>query len=159
MEHTVVTMTVVGSDTFTDFFKEAEPRLRRALTAAIGSQAARDAAAAALAYGWEHWDRVSGMENPIGYLYRVGRSKARVRRKRLPVLVGPGPRSEPWFEPGLDTALRDLTERQRIAVMLVHGFDYTPTEAGQVLGVSAGSAHRHATRGLDKLRRLLEVDR
>jgi predicted RNA polymerase sigma factor len=67
------------SETFTEFFREAEPRLRRALAAAAGIEAGREATAEALAYGWEHWDRVGSMENPAGYLYRVGRSKARKR--------------------------------------------------------------------------------
>jgi hypothetical protein len=30
--------------------------------------AGRDAAADALAYGWEHWERIKDMKNPIGYL-------------------------------------------------------------------------------------------
>jgi hypothetical protein len=50
-----------------------------ALAAAAGIEAGREATAEALAYGWEHWDRVGSMENPVGYLYRVGRSKARKR--------------------------------------------------------------------------------
>jgi len=33
------------SETFTEFFREAEPRLRRALTAAAGVEAGREAAA------------------------------------------------------------------------------------------------------------------
>ena len=45
-------------DSFTEFVSEVEPRLRRALTAAFGSEVGREAAAEALVYGWEHWDRV-----------------------------------------------------------------------------------------------------
>jgi len=33
--------------------------------------------AEALAYAWENWDRLSSMKNPVGYLYRVGQSRAR----------------------------------------------------------------------------------
>lgn len=56
---------------FTAFFREAEPRLRRALTAAVGAEAEPDAAAEALSYGWQHWDRIAAMDNPVGYLYRM----------------------------------------------------------------------------------------
>jgi DNA-directed RNA polymerase specialized sigma24 family protein len=76
--------TETESDAFTVFYSETEPQLRRALTAAVGADAGRDATAEALAYGWEHWDRVGAMDNPAGYLYRVGRSKARNRPRRNP---------------------------------------------------------------------------
>ena len=42
----------------------------------------------ALAYGWQHWDRIGAMANPVGYLFRVGQSAARTDRRRegfLPV--------------------------------------------------------------------------
>ncbi|HEY5650881.1 MAG TPA: nuclear transport factor 2 family protein [Acidimicrobiia bacterium] len=61
-------------ETFTRYFEEAEPRLRVALGAALGQDRGRDATSEALAFGWENWDRLEQMENPIGYLYRVGRS-------------------------------------------------------------------------------------
>lgn len=146
------------SEAFTAFFREAEPRLRRSLTAAVGFEAGKEAAAEALAYGWEHWERVAGMENPVGYLYRVGRSKARSRRKPLPLLAPPAV-AEPWCEPGLRSALEGLSDRQRVAVMMVHGFGYTPTETAAVLGVKAGTVHKHAERGLRKVRARLEGGR
>ncbi|MGB7861350.1 MAG: hypothetical protein WBM90_12700 [Acidimicrobiia bacterium] len=62
---------------FETFVELVEPRLRIALTAVFGQETGRDAAGAALLYGWEHWSRVSGMVNPAGYLYRVGRSSQR----------------------------------------------------------------------------------
>ena len=145
------------SETFTAFFREAEPRLRRALTAVVGADAGKDAAAEALAYGWEHWDRVGIMENPVGYLYRVGRSKARNRRKSPPYLWTQADAPEPWCEPGLRSALASLSDRQRVAVMLIHGFEYTPTEIAALLGVKAGTVHKHAERGLRKIRTSLEV--
>ena len=40
-----------------------------------GPELGREAAAEALVYGWEQWDRISEMANPAGYLYRVGRSR------------------------------------------------------------------------------------
>jgi DNA-directed RNA polymerase specialized sigma24 family protein len=55
------------------------------------------------------------------------------------------------------STLESLTERQRVTVMLVHGFGYTPTEAGALLGVKAGTVHKHAERGLRKIRTVLEV--
>jgi hypothetical protein len=65
-----------GLGSFTAFFREAEPRLRRALIAAVGAERGREATSDALAYAWEHWERIEDMENPAGYVYRVGRSRA-----------------------------------------------------------------------------------
>jgi hypothetical protein len=62
------------------FFAEAEPRLRRAFVAAYGTQRGYEATAEALAYGWEHWRRIRSLDNPLGYLYRVGQSRTRPRR-------------------------------------------------------------------------------
>lgn len=61
---------------FTVFFDTAEQRLRVALCGAFGSESGREAAAEALAWGWQHWSRLQRMDNPIGYLYRVGRGVA-----------------------------------------------------------------------------------
>ena len=144
---------------YTEFFREAEPRLRRALGAAVGMEDGREAAAEALAYGWEHWDRIAAMHNPVGYLYRVGRSKARRRRRLVAeTFIPPTVAHEPWCEPKLRSALARLSERQRVAVMLVHGFGYSTGEAGDLLGIEGGTAHKHATRGLEKIRTALRVD-
>jgi predicted RNA polymerase sigma factor len=64
-------------DGFVEFVEANERRLRHALTAALGLEAGKDAAAEAFAYGWEHWERVGAMVNPVGYLYTVGRSSGR----------------------------------------------------------------------------------
>ena len=42
-------------------FEEVEPRLRRALTVVRGHADGREAAAEALAWAWEHWDRLDGV--------------------------------------------------------------------------------------------------
>jgi DNA-directed RNA polymerase specialized sigma24 family protein len=66
-----------ASTAFEDVAAEAEPRLRRALVARYGVELGNDLCSDALAYGWEHRDRVGAMTNPIGYLYRVAQSSAR----------------------------------------------------------------------------------
>ena len=56
-------------------------RLRRALVVSYGVDVGSDASAEALAWAWEHWDRVSDMANPVGYLFRVGQSATRRQRR------------------------------------------------------------------------------
>ncbi len=143
--------------TYTAFFEIAEPRLRRALAAAYGPGIGRDACAEALSYAWQHWERVSVMTNPTGYLYRVGQTHARRLRRPFPYVHREEPPWERWVEPGLSPALRSLTEPQRVAVVLCHGFGWTHREVGELLGIAATTVQNHVERGLAKLRDSLEV--
>ncbi len=69
------TVAVAVADEFEAFVRDVEPALRRALVATFGFDEGRDAAAEALAYAWEHWDKLRAVANLPGYLYRVGKTK------------------------------------------------------------------------------------
>lgn len=145
-----------GSAAFEEFFRETEPKLRRALVAAYGLEEGRDAAAEALAYAWEHWERLRDIANVAGYLYRVGQSRR--RRRRLPVLWETPGWVEHRFEPGLPSALAALSQRQRVAVVLVHGYGYTLREVADLTGIKQTTVQNHAERGLAHLRARLGVN-
>lgn len=140
----------------TELLTVAEPRLRRAFIGAFGIERASEATGEALAWGWEHRDRLRGMDSPVGYLYRVGRSRS--RRRRVALLPRPEQIGIPEIEPGLIDALNDLSERQRTAVWLVHACDWTQVEVAEALGISASAVATHVARGMDALRTTLEVD-
>jgi DNA-directed RNA polymerase specialized sigma24 family protein len=143
-------------ESFTAFVKEAEPRLRLALVAAFGQDRGLDATADALAYAFENWDRIEGMENPAGYLYRVGRSRARfagIRPRFAPVPVEDAPN----VEPGLPSALRRLSEKQRVAVVMVHAYGWSREETALLMGLTMSTVDTHLQRGLSKLRNVLGV--
>ena len=144
------------AEEFTTFVETHDARLRGALIAALGSDVGREAAAEAMAYGWENWSRISAMENPIGYLYRVGRNLGG-RMRRRPRIVFPSAMvvGEPWVEPGLPLALAALPERQRMLVWLIHSADWTMSEVAELLGISKATVQRHLERGMTKLRRRL----
>jgi DNA-directed RNA polymerase specialized sigma24 family protein len=142
-------------EAFEVFFVKAEPRLRRALVAAYGLERGREAAAEALAYAWQHWQKVSVMRNPVGYLYRVGQSRARPRR--TPTLFASPDSRDPWCEPKLPAALSSLSERQRLAVVLVHAYGWTLQEVADVTGLKIPTVQTHVERGLARLRHALEV--
>ena len=137
------------------FVERAEPRLRRALVAAYGSERGREATAESLAYAWEHWERLGQTKNLIGYLYRVGQS--RIRQRKDPPLFVRADHSDPWYEPALAPALADLSESQRTAVVLVHGFGWTMQEVAECTGVKVTSVQNHLDRGLKKLRAAMKV--
>jgi len=141
---------------FERFFEETEPRLRRALTATYGFHLGREATAAALAWAWEHRDRLSDLDHPLGYLYRVGQSSC--RRRRLRMLHVRPEWAEPWVEPELAGALRELTARQRVAVVLVDGYGWTLAEVADLLGVKVTTVQTHHERALARLRLRLGSD-
>jgi DNA-directed RNA polymerase specialized sigma24 family protein len=139
---------------FTAFVAEHEPRLRRAFVATYGGYRGREATAEALAYAWEHWNRLSGMQNVPGYLFRVGQSRTKDRRAAL--AFAPVDKGDPLFEPGLEPALKALSDRQRTAVVLVHGFEWTLREVAELTGTKVTTVQNHLERGLVKLRQALE---
>jgi RNA polymerase sigma-70 factor (ECF subfamily) len=149
----------IDSAQFEDFFARSERPLRFALSARFGFDVGREAAAEAMAYAWEHWGRISGMDNPAGYVYRVG---ARHGRKMSTPTRGVGfeiaDTAWPSIEPALGPALSELSHRQRASVVLVHGMGWTYQETAELLGLTRSSVQRHVDRGVAKLRRALGVD-
>jgi RNA polymerase sigma factor (sigma-70 family) len=63
----------------------------------------------------------------------------------------------PWVEPGLPRALNGLSEKQRVAVVLVCGFGWQLREVAELFGVKTTTVQNHVDRGLAKLRLDLEV--
>jgi DNA-directed RNA polymerase specialized sigma24 family protein len=138
----------------------AAPRLQRAFVAAYGPERGHEAAAEALGYAWEHWSRIATMENPMGYLFRVGQSRTRPRKRPPLGLVwdrADTDRRDVLVEPGLRNAMAELSESQRIAVVLVHGYAWTFREVAELVDVSVSTVQTHVERALAKLRAALEV--
>ena len=137
---------------FHDLVLRVEPTLRRAFVALYGAERGRDAVAEALAYAWEHRSKVLEMANPAGYLYRVGQTRSRQRKSGRP-RIGPTHSREP--EPELFSALRSLSRRQRVAVVLCIGYSWTYEQTSEFMGISRGAVQKHVDRGLTNLRRQL----
>jgi DNA-directed RNA polymerase specialized sigma24 family protein len=148
------------ADTFTEFARVAEPRLRLALGVAFGFDLAQEATADALAFAWEHWDRVMKAANPVGYVFGVGRNRARrnLSRQHAPFLPPVQSSEIPWVEPGLPGALGRLSVRQREVIMLLHCFEWTLSEVADLLGLARGTVQLHERRGMARLRRDLGVE-
>ncbi|MGH9272166.1 MAG: RNA polymerase sigma factor [Ilumatobacteraceae bacterium] len=143
--------------TFEEFARENAARLRAGLVAAYGPDVGADAAAEALAYGFEHWERLDSIENPVGYLYRVGQSTARRNRRPNAYLPAQPSAGLPDFEPRLAPALESLSELQRVSVVLVHALGWRQVDAAQVLGIDVSTLRTHIARAMAKLRTVLEV--
>lgn len=141
---------------FEAFMRRVEPGLRRALFSVLGLDRGREATAEAFAWAWENWSRIQGMDNPTGFLFRVGQSRS--RRRMTPAIFVRDDWHEPLVEPSLGRALQELSDSQRTAVVLVYGFGWHLREVAELTGVRITSVQTHLERGLKKLRAALEVD-
>ncbi|MFT5201800.1 MAG: RNA polymerase sigma factor (sigma-70 family) [Candidatus Aldehydirespiratoraceae bacterium] len=152
-----------AAERFRDFVDAVEERLRRGLIAAYGMEVGREATASALAWAWEHMDRIDGLKNPAGYLYRVGQTAARREHRHSGRSLGlvddlPTAVSDALpIEPALARALERLTAGQRSAVMLVDRWGYPLTETAEIMGVRVSTVRTHRRRALAKLRTDLGV--
>jgi RNA polymerase sigma-70 factor (ECF subfamily) len=150
---------VTGADAgYERFISEHGDRLRRVLVAHYGLEVGSEVASDALAWAWEHWDRIADMDNPVGYLYRVGQSAARKHHRWQRRLIFPPEETNgdaPLVEPGLDRALASLSSEQRVAVLLVYAFDWSYQDAADAMSIRVSSLGNHLARGLARLRRAL----
>jgi DNA-directed RNA polymerase specialized sigma24 family protein len=141
------------------FLVQARPRLERALIARYGIDDGLDAAVEASAYALEHWDRLRSMGNPVGYLYRVGQTRGgrlAQRWKRIESIVQHPLTCDRIVDVDLQRALLQLKPEERIAVVLVYAHGHSYAEAAEILDVPVTAVSNHLTRGLARLRTILE---
>jgi DNA-directed RNA polymerase specialized sigma24 family protein len=151
-------VTSAGSDedgAFDAFVRRVEPSLRRALCRRLAPGEVSDALGEAFTHAWAHRERVLGMDNPAGYLYRVAQSRSRVRRQGL--LPWSSDAAIPDIEPGLVGALAELPDAQQTAVWLVHGCGFSTADAAEAMGIKPSTVSTHLARGLERLRLRLGV--
>jgi RNA polymerase sigma-70 factor (ECF subfamily) len=142
---------------FTEFLENHGSGLRRAFVARYGPDVGSEVMGDVCVYAWEHWGKVSQMDNPSGWLYRVGQSRSRRYFRRSLRLPPPRRGGDPVIEPALPGLLESLPDRQRVAVLLTQAFGYTVREAADIIGVSASTVQQNAHRGLIRLRAQMGV--
>ncbi len=140
------------------------PQARRVAFKVLGdSTAAEDAAAEAFARALASWRRVGALPHRDAWILRVttnvavdmarkrerGRRAAEQLAPTVPSVVDGGP---PLTRMALVTALDGLPRRQREVVTLRYLADLSDDDVASCLGVSVGTVHRHAHRGLEALR-------
>jgi RNA polymerase sigma-70 factor (ECF subfamily) len=137
----------VGREGFAGFFREHYETLLRAMYLMTGDRyEAEELAQDAFVRICERWDRVSGMDNPAGYLYRTATNarKSAIRRltfaaRRAASLREIDPISDSDERDRIRRALAKLPTNQREAVVLVEWLGFSDAEAANVLGTSAGA--------------------
>lgn len=158
-------------DEFTWFVRHRGPALRRTAYLLTGDAGrAEDLVQTALVALWLRQRRVAapGWE---AYVRRsmVNTSTSWWRRRsstERPVAVLPEPTAPAevgWTDTvdereRLLAALRELSARQRAAVVLRHNCDLSEAETARVMGCSIGTVKTLTSRGLDRLRQLLPAE-
>jgi RNA polymerase sigma-70 factor (ECF subfamily) len=149
------------ANAFETFVGDESARLFRALFLITGSrQESEETMQDAFLAIWERWDRVSGMDDPTGYLFRTAMNLSRKRRRRAALAIRHAFATSPSEDPFVVVedrevvfrALRGLDRRERAAIVLTSLLDYSSEEAGRILGTSAGSVRMMASRARAHLR-------
>lgn len=145
---------------FASWYGTEYPRVVNALTLLTGDrQVAADAASEAFVRALAKWDRVSKMDRPGGWLYKVALNDARRRLRRSardrstaedldwgPATAGPvEPDHELW------AAVSRLPDRTRSAVVLRYVADLTEAGIAEALGVKRGTVATMLRRAHDTL--------
>jgi RNA polymerase sigma factor (sigma-70 family) len=154
----------LGREGFAEFFRDHYETLLRAMFLVTGDRyEAEELAQDAFVKVCERWDRVRGMENRSGYLYRTAMNArgSAIRRlslasRRTFALTASDPISESDDRDRIRRALAVLPASQREAVVLVEWLGLSDEEAGRTLGTSAGAIRVRLSRARTSLRALTE---
>ena len=156
---------VATQESFEDFFLAQRGRLLEALVVITSNRAeAEELAQDAFLRLWERWDRVTAMDSPVGFLYRVSMNLYRSRARRAAVGLRKTVRlrddpDELAQVETRDTAVRllgALTPRERAALVFTAYLDYSSEEAGQLLGIKATTVRVLTARARAALRSVTE---
>ncbi len=145
---------------FESWYRASDPSVFASLVVAVGDRGiAEDACAEGFARALGSWSRVSGMESPGGWVFRVALNDARRTRRRAAIEQRLLRRSTPTdqeanpsqVDPVLWEAVRNLPYRQRRAIALRYIDDATQSVIADQMGVQPGTAAAtlaHARRNL-----------
>ena len=148
---------------FAEFFRASWEPCLRAVVAVVGSlQPAEDQVAEAFARAWVSWRKVRRHPAPRAWVVRTalntGASWWRRRRRELPLanhdVTAPGDLGD-GLDATLLTALWRLPPRQREVIALRIFLDLDTDTIARQLGIEAGTARMHLSRGVTALRREL----
>lgn len=147
------------------FFEQTHQRLFGGLCLVTGNRhEAEEIMQDAYLKLWERWDRVSGMDDPTGFLFRTAMNGFRSRHRRASLTI----RRRMTLAPAVDDLatvedrdevvriLRPLSPAERASIVLTTMFGYSSEEAGRLLGVKAATVRAHATRARAGARASLE---
>jgi RNA polymerase sigma factor (sigma-70 family) len=136
-----------GGLDFEHWYRREHPRALVAITVAAGSlEVAQDVAAEAFSRALERWDRVSAMESPTGWVYRVAFNVLRRRQRRsslearlLARTLTPAVAPSETIDPDVWRAIAALPPRQRAVIGLRVVLDLSQADTARMLDISEGA--------------------
>jgi RNA polymerase sigma-70 factor (ECF subfamily) len=156
---------VVESEDFSSLFRAEYLSLVRAFFLLTADAAeAEEIAQEAFARAFERWDRVSRMESPSGYVYRIGLNLNRHRlrhlgvraRRALAMRRDPVSDERPELRIEIAEAIASLTRGQREAFMLVEWLGVSVEDAARILRLAPASVRSRVHRARTTLRDRLD---
>jgi RNA polymerase sigma factor (sigma-70 family) len=147
---------------FEDFYVGNRASVGRALALTLrDDDLARDAVDEAMARAYQRWAHVGQLENPGGWVYRVGLNWSRsvVRRLRRPTPIWIAQPSDApdavVQDPAIDRALDSLNVDQRAVVVCRLLLGLSEHSTSEVLGIRPGTVKSRLARALERLHPLL----
>jgi RNA polymerase sigma-70 factor (ECF subfamily) len=133
-----------GRRSFDDFYRRARPSIGRALALALGDlDLAVDATDEALARAYERWSKVSALERPEGWVYRVGLNWATSvlrRRRNHHRLYAALPVEAPVItDPAVHASIAELDIAHRSVVVCRHLLGWSVGETAAALRIREGT--------------------
>jgi RNA polymerase sigma factor (sigma-70 family) len=116
---------------------------------------------------YERWDRVAGLPDPVGYLYRTAfngwKKRSRRAARAIKNTISSASAADEFEAADARTvvgeALGHLTPRQRAAIVLTELMGLSSEEAGEILGIRPVTARVLASQARTSLREQLgDVD-
>ena len=144
---------------FTEFYSVTRPKIVGALAVNIGDRdLAVEATDEALARAFQRWSKVTDLDNPGGWVYRVALNwatsvlRTRRRRSSRPLFTEGSVDPPTAREPALMQAMAKLEDGQRAVVTCRYLMDWSVSETADALGIREGTVKSRLHRGLAVLR-------
>lgn len=161
-------MTTSGSQDAVSFCASEFPNLVRGLSLYVGNvHTAEELAQEALLRACQHWARVSELESPGGWVWRVavnlansGFRRRQAERRAVNRLVHPpahGDDHDVMEVLVLRDAIRELPERQWLAVVMRFVLDLSIEQTAERMGVSSDAVRSLTKRATATLRERLST--
>lgn len=149
------------------FCEQLYPRLVASLGLYTGDRyLAEELAQETLARAWRDWKKVGRMAHPEAWSYSTAfnlarsywRRRAAEGRASARLEASPTPHEDLADREAVRVALRELSPRQRQAVILRYYLEYTYAEIADVMNCAEPSARSHVRRGLQTMRKHVDPD-
>ena len=142
---------------FDAWYGQARSKVATSLALALGDRdLAAEATDEAFVRVLQRWSRISQLEYPTAYVYKVAFNLARRQLQRravatrlLPLVARAAP-TEPTDE--LWTVISSLSPQRRVAVVLRHVGQLSEPEIAEAMGVARGTVSRTLRAAYDQLR-------